>query len=147
MRYLLVDKIIHWEKDKSAVGIKNVTMSEDFLADHFPRNPVMPGALIVEGMIQLGSWLVVASKEFEYRGIVQSVTKAKFRKVVRPGDQIVLKVELKGWQEKMASFHGEAVVNEDVAASADFELRLVELDSLEDPVEARDLFLVLTQSL
>jgi 3-hydroxyacyl-[acyl-carrier-protein] dehydratase len=147
LRYLLVDRIIDWAKDKSAVGIKNVTMSEDFLADHFPRNPVMPGALIVEGMIQLGSWLIVASKEFEYRGIVQLVTKAKFRKVVRPGDQIVLKVELKRWDEKMASFHGQAVVGEDVAASADFELRLVELDSLEDPVEARNLFLVLTQSL
>jgi 3-hydroxyacyl-[acyl-carrier-protein] dehydratase len=147
LRYLLVDKIVHLVKDESAVGVKNVTMSEDFLADHFPRNPVMPGALIVEAMVQLGSWLIVASKEFQYRGIVQLVTKAKFRKVVRPGDQIILKVELKGWHEKVASFRGEAAVDEDVAASADFELKLVELDSLEDPLAARDQFLVLTESL
>ncbi len=147
MRYLLVDKIVHLVKDESAVGVKNVTMSEDFLADHFPRNPVMPGALIVEAMVQLGSWLIVASKEFQYRGIVQLVTKAKFRRVVRPGDQITLKVKLKGWKEKVASLRGEAVVDKDVVASADFELKLVELESLEDPNAARELFSVLTQSL
>ena len=62
MRFLLIDRILEYQKGKFAVGSKDVAMSEDFLADHFPRFPVMPGVLQLEAISQLASWLVFVSK-------------------------------------------------------------------------------------
>ncbi|HBD06910.1 MAG TPA: beta-hydroxyacyl-ACP dehydratase, partial [Syntrophobacteraceae bacterium] len=64
MRYLLVDRITDWKAGESITGIKNVAMSEDFLEFHFAGNPVMPGVLALEALMQLTGWLEAASSEF-----------------------------------------------------------------------------------
>ena len=56
MRYLLIDHITEWKSGESIMGVKNVAMSEDFLEFHFPKNPIMPGILLLEGLVQLAGW-------------------------------------------------------------------------------------------
>ena len=88
MRCLLIDKIIAYEKGRKITGIKNVTMSENFLQDHFPGFPVMPGVLQLEAVSQLGSWLVFATTDFNKKAKVVSVKSLKFKEFVVPGDQV-----------------------------------------------------------
>ena len=65
MRYLLIDYITEWEPGTKIKGIKNVAMSEDFLEYHFPKNPIMPGVLLLEAIAQLTGWLEAASSDFK----------------------------------------------------------------------------------
>lgn len=82
--FLLVDRIIEREPDKSIVGYKNITFNEPFFNGHFPENPIFPGVLIIESMAQVGG-LMFTQKE---KGFLVGVEKAKFIKFVIPGDQL-----------------------------------------------------------
>src|SRR3954449_4832883 len=94
--FLLVDKIVECEMGKRAVGIKNVTMNEPFFQGHFPDYPVMPGVLIIEGLAQTAGALCVHSLGENYRPQLvyfMGIDKAKFRKPVVPGDQLLYHVK------------------------------------------------------
>jgi hypothetical protein len=90
MRFFLIDKITRWEVGQCAEALKNVALSEDFFADHFPRRPVMPGVLIVEGMAQLAGLLLEATLKQglgkEAKAVLTVLERTKFRELVRPGD-------------------------------------------------------------
>lgn len=92
---LLIDQVVELEPGKKAVAKRNVTTHEEIFNGHFPNNPVMPGVLIVEAMAQTGAVALLSMPEFKgktaYFGGIKS---AKFRKVVRPGDTMMLEVEL-----------------------------------------------------
>ena len=90
MRFLLVDRIRELESGKRAVGVKNVTLSEDFFTHHFPYHPIMPGALIMECLVQLADWMLRESTAFESVAMPSTVDSLKFYKLVRPGDQLKL---------------------------------------------------------
>ena len=95
--FLFVDKIIELNRGKNAIGIKNVTINESFFAGHFPKKPVMPGVLIVEALAQTAGILVCESLENKQESnavLFTSIDFTKFRKVVVPGDQLVLEVEI-----------------------------------------------------
>jgi 3-hydroxyacyl-[acyl-carrier-protein] dehydratase len=118
MRFLLVDAILEWQPGKQAKGIKNVSLSEDFFDDHFPLKPIMPGALIVEGMAQLSGLLLEESMKRSGRKIkalMSMMEKVKFRHPVYPGSQIlyvceILQMnELGGKISASASVAGETV--------------------------------------
>ena len=94
MRYLLVDHISECEEGKSIKGVKNVAMSEDFLEFHFPKNPIMPGVMLLEALTQLAGWLVAASSDFQNWFLVDAVKKSSFYGLVLPGDQLKLDVQL-----------------------------------------------------
>ena len=98
MRFFLIDKISRWEVGISAEAIKNVALSEDFFDDHFPRRPVMPGVLILEGMAQLSGLLLEASLRERYgkdaKAILTVIERTKFRELVRPGDTLVYQAAL-----------------------------------------------------
>jgi 3-hydroxyacyl-[acyl-carrier-protein] dehydratase len=98
MRFFLIDRITRWEVGVAAEAIKNVAMSEDFFDDHFPRRPVMPGVLIVEGMAQLAGLLLEASLREKHqrdaKAILTVVERTKFRDMVRPGDTLQYRVEV-----------------------------------------------------
>ena len=93
MRFFLIDKIIEWDVGKAAKATKNVALSEDFFDDHFPRRPLMPGVLIVEGMAQLSGLLLEASLKARYdkeaKAVLTVLERTKFREMVRPGDTLV----------------------------------------------------------
>jgi 3-hydroxyacyl-[acyl-carrier-protein] dehydratase len=98
MRFFLIDRITSWEVGARAEGIKNVALSEDFFDDHFPRRPVMPGVLILEGMAQLAGLLLEASLKQQYdknaKAVLTVLERVKFRAMVRPGDSLVYQAEV-----------------------------------------------------
>ena len=93
--FVLVDRIIEIEEGKKAKGIKNVTINEPFFQGHFPGNPVMPGVLIVEAMAQVGAVAILSKEEFKGKTpFFAGIDKVRFKKVVRPGDVLLIETEL-----------------------------------------------------
>ena len=93
--FILVDRIVEMVPDERIVGLKNVTINEPFFQGHFPGAPIMPGVLIIEAMAQAGGILVNASRSQEKRKELvyfMGIDKARFRKPVVPGDQLVLEI-------------------------------------------------------
>jgi 3-hydroxyacyl-[acyl-carrier-protein] dehydratase len=143
MRFLLVDSILELESGQRAIGIKNVTMSEDFLADHFPDRPIMPGMLILEALVQLADWLVREASDFEQLGLARAFDRVKFRRLVSPGDQLRLEVEVTGRADGEVQFRGRAYRVEELATSANLTLALEQLDGYVEPDQARRAFRLL----
>jgi len=124
--FLFVDRIIHLEKGKRAVGIKNVTINDYFFKGHFPGHPVMPGVIIVEAMAQVGGVMMLASEENRGKlAFFLSIDNVKFRKPVVPGDQLVLEVEAIKVKSKTGQVRGRALVDGKVVTEADFVCALV----------------------
>jgi 3-hydroxyacyl-[acyl-carrier-protein] dehydratase len=98
MRFFLIDKITQWHVGTSAEAIKNVALSEDFFDDHFPRRPVMPGVLILEGMAQLSGLLLEAGLREKYgrdaKAVLTVLERTKFRDMVRPGDTLTYRTRV-----------------------------------------------------
>jgi UDP-3-O-[3-hydroxymyristoyl] N-acetylglucosamine deacetylase/3-hydroxyacyl-[acyl-carrier-protein] dehydratase len=118
--FLLVDRIIELEKGKRAVGIKNVTINDSFFEGHFPTRPVMPGVLIVEAMAQTAGLAVLTNKEHHGKvAFFMAADKVKFRRVVVPGDQLVMETEVIRDRSKTAHIRAVAKVEGEVAAEAD----------------------------
>jgi 3-hydroxymyristoyl/3-hydroxydecanoyl-(acyl carrier protein) dehydratase len=145
MRCLLIDKITCWEHGRSITGIKNVTMSESFLRDHFPGFPVMPGVLQLEAAAQLGSWLVFASTDYTHRARLLGVQSIKFKEFIVPGDQMVISLEFKTQDNTQAVFNARILVDDRLKTDIR-QGRLVyrAVETLEDPLGARQHFAFIT---
>jgi 3-hydroxyacyl-[acyl-carrier-protein] dehydratase len=119
--FLLVDRVIEIDPGKKAVGIKNVTINEEFFQGHFPGNPIMPGVLIIEAMAQLAGVLAFDSGANKGTSVYfMSIEKAKFRRPVVPGDQLRMEITVSQHRGNVWKFSGSAVVEEKVAAEAEF---------------------------
>ncbi len=120
---LLVDRIVDMRKNHSAVGIKNVTINENFFQGHFPQHPVMPGVLIIEAMAQTAAVLVVETLGPTAAGKLvyfMSIDGAKFRKPVGPGDQMRIHVVKERQRGNIWRFTGEAKVDDKIVAEATY---------------------------
>ncbi len=123
--FLLVDRVLELEEGKMAVGIKNVTINEEFFQGHFPQEPIMPGMLQVEALAQLAGIVVSRGEEDEESiGMFRSIEKVKFRQIVRPGDQLRLEVHVLKKRSNIARFSGQAFVDGEVVAEAEFTIAL-----------------------
>ncbi|WMN07253.1 bifunctional UDP-3-O-[3-hydroxymyristoyl] N-acetylglucosamine deacetylase/3-hydroxyacyl-ACP dehydratase [Marivirga arenosa] len=125
--FQLVDKIIH-QDHKTVIGIKNITINEPFFQGHFPGNPVMPGVLQIEAMAQTGGILVLSSVDepADYWTYFLGIDNCKFRKMVRPGDTIILKCELLAPIKRgIAKMQGYAYVGNSVVSEATLTARIV----------------------
>jgi len=126
--FLFVDKIIELNKNKNAIGIKNVTANEPFFAGHFPQKPIMPGVLIVEALAQTAGVLVCESLDDkrENKGVLFShIDFVKFRKVVVPGDQLILEVAMLKNKLGFWKCSGVAKVDGVVAVETEFTAKIV----------------------
>ncbi len=126
--FLLVDKIVDLEMDKKIVGIKNVTMNEPFFQGHFPKQPVMPGVLIIEAMAQTGGILLLNSLQDGGRKLAffMSINNAKFRKTVVPGDQLVMEIDVISRRNKVIHIGGKAFVDGGLVAEAEMMAMIVD---------------------
>ena len=117
--FLLVDRIVEMDEQR-IVGIKNVTVNEPFFMGHFPDFPVMPGVLIVESMAQVAGVLVLKSIPDRHTKLVllASVEEAKFRRPVRPGDQLRIEMRMERRKATVVKMKGEATVDGVVVAEA-----------------------------
>ncbi|MBN2468583.1 MAG: 3-hydroxyacyl-ACP dehydratase FabZ [Deltaproteobacteria bacterium] len=120
--FLFVDRILEFEPGKRIVGLKNVTVNEPFFQGHFPDFPILPGVVIIEAMAQTGGIFVFAlnPEDAENKNLFFSgIDKARFRKPVVPGDQLILELELLKQRGYFWKFRGKATVNGEVVAEAE----------------------------
>jgi 3-hydroxyacyl-[acyl-carrier-protein] dehydratase len=120
--FLLVDRVLEISLPNSLVALKNVTINEPFFTGHFPGLPVMPGVLIIEALAQAGGLLVFEIAGEEQHGAVLYLTgveKGRFKSPVRPGDQLILRVELAASRSSLWRFACRAEVDGKVAAQAE----------------------------
>jgi UDP-3-O-[3-hydroxymyristoyl] N-acetylglucosamine deacetylase/3-hydroxyacyl-[acyl-carrier-protein] dehydratase len=118
--FLMVDRVLRFEGDTKAVGLKTVTINEPFFQGHFPGHPIMPGVLQIEAMAQVASILLLRNTENAGKlGYFMSVDKAKFRKPVMPGDALMIQVELTKSRGKIGKAAGQCLVNGEVVSEAE----------------------------
>lgn len=132
--FLLVDRVLEVNPGKSAVAIKNVTCNEAFFQGHFPEIRIMPGVLIVEALAQAGGILLYNSiPEPERKLIVLSkIQSAKFRRIVIPGDQLKLEVELVKLRAKVCHVRGKASVEGDIVADGEIIATIIDRGELNE---------------
>jgi 3-hydroxyacyl-[acyl-carrier-protein] dehydratase len=118
--FLLIDRIVEFERTKRLVAIKNVTINEPFFQGHFPGYPIMPGVLVVESMAQAGGLIMMAEMEDRHEKLVvfTGIERAKFRRPVTPGDQLRIEVDVLSFRSRAGRIHGRAMVDGKLACEA-----------------------------
>ncbi|MDC0705923.1 MULTISPECIES: 3-hydroxyacyl-ACP dehydratase FabZ [Priestia] len=118
--FLLIDKIIELREGENAIGVKNVTANEEFFNGHFPDYSVMPGVLIVEALAQISGIIMLQKGEnHEKIGLLTGIEHCRFKKQVRPGDQLYLEVEMTRVRGAVAKAHGVAKVDNNIVCEVD----------------------------
>ncbi|MDR3204698.1 MAG: 3-hydroxyacyl-[acyl-carrier-protein] dehydratase FabZ [Deltaproteobacteria bacterium] len=132
MRYLLIDRIVKWAPGSQAEALKNVSLSEDFFDDHFPLKPIMPGTLIIEGMAQLAGLLLeetMAAEGLKIKALMSMVEKAKFRRPVYPGSQLIYRCSISQYNRQGGRASVEAFVKEAQAADCQLLFSFHQIDN------------------
>ena len=127
--FLMIDRVLDVAPDESALGLKNVTINENYFQGHFPRRPVMPGVLIIEAMAQTAAVLVVKTLGPEMAGKLvyfMSVDNCRFRRPVFPGDQLMVHVTKKHRRRNVWKFEATAKVDGETAAEATYAAMILE---------------------
>nr|WP_320133883.1 3-hydroxyacyl-ACP dehydratase FabZ [uncultured Holophaga sp.] len=125
---LLVDRILDYEPGQWIRGIKNISIGEHVFQGHFPKQPVFPGVLIVEAMGQTGGCLLMRDIPDRHKKVIyfMSIDNVKFRRPVVPGDQLVMELKVVNFKGKIGKMRGEAFVDGQKAAEADFMCMLMD---------------------
>jgi len=141
MRFILIDKVVSLDAGSQIKAIKSVSLAEEYLADHFPTFPVLPGVLMLEGLIESASWLVRRTENFAHSMILLEQTRnVKYKSFLTPGAQIEYTVQAKTIEENVSSFIGFGSSEGERIVDARFGLRhfnLADQDSAMAAVDAR----------
>jgi 3-hydroxyacyl-[acyl-carrier-protein] dehydratase len=125
--FLLIDRVVEFERGKRLVAIKNVTINEPFFQGHFPGHPIMPGVLVVEAMAQAGGIILLSELENRHSKLVvfTGIERAKFRRPVTPGDQLRIEVDVLSVRSRAGRMSGRALVDGKVACEATLTCQVV----------------------
>jgi 3-hydroxyacyl-[acyl-carrier-protein] dehydratase len=124
MKFILIDKIVSLQSGKQIKTLKSVSLSEEYLADHFPTFPVLPGVLLLEGLIESACWLVREKENFAHSMLLlEHARNVKYKSFLPPGEQILYTVEAKTMEENISSFTGFGLSGEEKIIEAKFGLR------------------------
>ncbi len=141
MRFILIDRIVSLEPGKQIKAVKAVSLAEEYLADHFPAFPVLPGVLLLEGLIESSSWLVREAENFAHSMLLlEQARNVKYKSFLAPGSQIEYTVDAKTIEENVSSFTGSGVSDGEKIVEAKFALRhfnLADEDSAMAAVDAK----------
>jgi len=119
MRWIWIDRFVEFNSGRSAKAVKNLSLAEDHFADHFPGYPVMPAALILEGLAQTGGILVGEAKQFREKVVLAKIPRAVFHREMLAGEQLIYEVDLLHLRDEGASVAGKVVVAGTVTAEAE----------------------------
>ncbi|MCH2570137.1 MAG: beta-hydroxyacyl-ACP dehydratase [Planctomycetes bacterium] len=119
VRWIWIDRFLEFESGKFAKSVKNVTLAEDHLHDHFPGFPVMPASLMIEGLAQTGGLLVGEVSGFEEKVILAKIGHAIFHGWVQPGDQIIYETHIRDQNDQGAMIEGKATVQDRLVADVE----------------------------
>jgi len=124
MRFILIDKIVLLEAGKRIKAVKCVSLAEEYLADHFPVFPVLPGVLLLQGLIESASWLVRETENFAHSMILlEEARNIKYKSFLSPGSQIEYTVDAKTIEENISSFTGIGISGGQEIVQGSFGLR------------------------
>jgi 3-hydroxyacyl-[acyl-carrier-protein] dehydratase len=139
MRFLLIDRITELTPASSISAVKNLSLAEEYLADHFPGFPVMPGVLMLEALVQAGAWLMRVSDNFEKSTILLKETKAvRYNNFVAPGKTLKVQVTVRKRGDAEWEFQGSGTVDGNSAVSARFTLQGLNLADRNPELAAAD---------
>ena len=139
MRFILIDKVVSLEKGKQIRTVKNVSLAEEYLADHFPTFPVLPGVLLLEGLIESASWLVRRTENFAHSMILlEQARNVKYKSFLAPGSQIEYTVKVRTIEENVSSFSGVGLSEGVRIVEARFALRHFNLADNDSAMAAVD---------
>ncbi len=139
MKFCLIDKIISLEKDKSIQAIKNLTIGEEYLKDHFPGFPVMPGVLMLEAMVQSAGWLLRLSRDFSPTIItLAEASNIRYGQFFTPGDQLKISVEMTGSDGELIHFKGKGELVSGQALSGKFTLKATTIGAIYPELSHKD---------
>lgn len=124
MKFVLIDKIVSLETGRRLSAVKNVSLAEEYLADHFPTFPVLPGVLLLEGLVESAGWLVRTKEDFAHSMVLLELARnVKYKSFLAPGSQVVYTVEARTIEERVSSFTGSGTVDGMTILEAQFGLR------------------------
>ena len=129
----MIDKVLSLESDNRLTAIKNIALSEDVYTDHFFGNPIMPGALQIESLAQASTILLEVSHRLRYKALLVMVEKAKFRKFVRPGDQMLIEITIKSKEDNLFHLDGRISVGDTKVTDAKLIFSLQPVDDYYSP--------------
>jgi 3-hydroxyacyl-[acyl-carrier-protein] dehydratase len=119
MRWIWIDRFVDFKRGESARAVKNLTLAEDIFADHFPGYPVMPGALILEGLAQTGGILVGEANDFREKVVLAKIPYARFFREALAGEQLVYDVKLLHLRPEGASVEGKVTIDDALVAESE----------------------------
>ena len=139
MRFILIDKVLSLDSGKRIETIKNLSLAEEYLGDHFPTFPVLPGVLLLQGMVESASWLVREAQGFAHSMILLEQTRnVKYKSFLAPGMQIHYVVDVKTLEENIGSFNAYDQSGDTRIVEARFALRHFNLADRDDAMAGAD---------
>ncbi|MEN6312390.1 MAG: 3-hydroxyacyl-ACP dehydratase FabZ [Acidobacteriota bacterium] len=137
--FLLIDRVLEYAPEKYIVALKNVTCNEQFFQGHFPDWKIMPGVLVIEALAQAGAVLLFNSIPNPERMFVvlSKIDRAKFKRMVTPGDQLRLEVEWTRRKGRIFLMKGKALVEGEIAAECEISAMLLDKESLQESLPAK----------